>query len=216
MLNIHDLHATELRVLLQDADARDVEASERRMSSAQTSSSSSQSPSGVPHYPGALPPRPPEQHQSRSKRLASKLLKKMGTKERFRNAHPETIPGEWLSTCGSCWLAYKKYSTIKIIPSLMASCLLCCYHYAGSGVQGGRPAYSPDAFDDSPKKGKLAQRLLVGGKGMTGKLVFGNHVAGRGHHQWPDSFAGGGFEGPSTMRAEDVQQASCSHLPLLF
>ena len=64
--------------------------------------------------------------------------------------------------------------------------------HAGSGLQGGRPAYSPDAFDDSPKKGKLAQRLLGGGKSVTGKLVFGSHVAGRSHHKWPEGFDTGG------------------------
>lgn len=80
---------------------------------------------------------------------------------------------------------------------------------AGSGAQAGRPAYSPDAFDDSPKKGKLAQRLLGGGKSVTGKLVFGSHVAGRSHHKWADPVDAGSFDGPSNARAEDVQQVPC-------
>ena len=74
---------------------------ERRASSSHASSSGGQGASGVPSYPGVLPPRAsgaalPEQHQSRSKRLASKLLKKMGTKERFRNPHADlAASGEW-------------------------------------------------------------------------------------------------------------------------
>ena len=79
----------------------------------------------------------------------------------------------------------------------------------GSGVQGGRPAYSPDAFDDVPKKGKLAQRLLGSSKNVTGKLVFGSHVAGRTHHRWAEPSDAGGFEG-AAMRSEEVQQASQS------
>ena len=78
---------------------------------------------------------------------------------------------------------------------------------AGSSGQAGRPAaYSPDAFDDIPKKGKLAQRLLGSSKGVTGKLVFGSHVAGK-HHKWAEPLDAGGFQGAATMRAEEVQQA---------
>ena len=74
---------------------------ERRASSSHASSSGGQGAFGVPSYPGVLPPRapgaaPPEQHQSRSKRLASKLLKKMGTKERFRNPQADSAAsGGW-------------------------------------------------------------------------------------------------------------------------
>lgn len=83
--------------------------------------------------------------------------------------------------------------------------MLAC---TGSGVQGGRPAYSPDAFDDIPKKGKLAQRLLGSSKAVPGKLVFGSHVAGRSRHKWADPSDAGGAEGAaSTMRAQEVQQA---------
>lgn len=95
---------------------------------------------------------------------------------------------------------------------MVTTCAAC----TGSGLQGGRPAYSPDAFDDIPKKGKLAQRLLGGSKTVTGKLVFGSHVAGRSHHKWADPSDPGGFEGAaSAMRAEEVQQARQSHLTRL-
>lgn len=71
-------------------------AEQRRMSSSHASSSAGQGHSGVPPYPGALPPKGPDQHQSRSKRLASKLLKKMGTKERFRHpASESSAAGAW-------------------------------------------------------------------------------------------------------------------------
>ncbi len=80
-------------------------------------------------------------------------------------------------------------------------------------MQSSRPAYSPDAFDDHAKKGsKLAQRLLGGGKSMTGKLmpekklVFGSHVAGRSNHTWSNGLDTGDFEGASTSRAAEVQQ----------
>ncbi len=89
---------------------------------------------------------------------------------------------------------------------------------SGAGLQSSRPAYSPDAFDDSAKKGsKLAQRLLGGGKAVTGKLMpdkkltFGSHVAGRcTHHKWADSFDSGGLEATSSVRAAEVQQVSIS------
>lgn len=92
--------------------------------------------------------------------------------------------------------------------------VLCCI-CAGSGGPAGRTAaYSPDAFDDVPKKGKLAQRLLGGSKGVSGKLVFGSHVAGK-HHKWAEPLdAGSGFEGGAagSMRAAEVQQVRHTHL----
>ena len=81
----------------------------------------------------------------------------------------------------------------------------------GPGLQSSRPAYSPDAFDDHAKKGsKLAQRLLGGGKSVTGKLMpekklmFGSHVAGRSNHTWSNGLDNGDFVGAS--RAAEVQQ----------
>ncbi|DBA94847.1 hypothetical protein WJX77_009545 [Trebouxia sp. C0004] len=65
---------------------------ERHMSSSLASTSAGGLAPGM--YPGAgpqvgaLPPRAPE-HQSRSKRLATKMLQKLGTKDRFRNPHPD-------------------------------------------------------------------------------------------------------------------------------
>lgn len=65
---------------------------ERRMSSSLASTSAGGLAPGMYSAAGpeagALPPRAPE-HQSRSKRLATKMLKKLGTKDRFRNPHPE-------------------------------------------------------------------------------------------------------------------------------
>ena len=103
-------------------------------------------------------------------------------------------------------------------PDTPRTLVLCCI-CAGLGGQAGRTAaYSPDAFDDVPKKGKLAQRLLGGSKGVTGKLVFGSHVAGK-HHKWAEPSDAGGVEGGATsnMRAAEVQQARHStpvHFPL--
>ena len=90
----------ELSTVPQGSSMPDSQA-ERRASSTHASSSGGQGAFGMPAYPGVLPPRAsgtalPEQHQSRSKRLASKLLKKMGTKERFRNPHADpAASGEW-------------------------------------------------------------------------------------------------------------------------
>ena len=84
-------------------NAQDTQA-ERRMSSSHASTSMSNGMPGM--YPGAgpeagaLPPKAPE-HQSRSKRLATKMLKKLGTKERFRSEQP--APGIILALhCGHC------------------------------------------------------------------------------------------------------------------
>lgn len=92
-------------------------------------------------------------------------------------------------------------------------CYCRCYACPGPGLHSSRPAYSPDAFDDHAKKGsKLAQRLLGGGKSVTGKLmpekklVFGSHVAGRSNHTWSNGLDTGDFEGASTSRAAEVQQ----------
>ncbi|KAL0049997.1 hypothetical protein WJX82_002413 [Trebouxia sp. C0006] len=158
--------------------AQDGQAERRISSSLASTSAGGPAPgmySGAGPEAGALPPRAPE-HQSRSKRLATKMLKKLGTKDRFRNPHPEQ-PG------------------------------------SGPGLHSSRPAYSPDAFDDHAKKGsKLAQRLLGGGKSVTGKLmpekklVFGSHVAGRSNHTWSNGLDTGDFEGASTSRAAEVQQ----------
>lgn len=89
--------------------------------------------------------------------------------------------------------------------------------HAGGGQAASRPAYSPDAFDDSAKRGsKLAQRLLGGGKTMSGKLMpekklnFGSHVAGRSDHRWQDSPEHGGFGGVASPRAAEVQQVLLS------
>ena len=78
---------------------------------------------------------------------------------------------------------------------------------AGSGLPSSRPAYSPDAFDDSSKKGsKLAQKLL--GKSTNTRLVaspiaYGSHVAGRSHKQWSDSL---NSTGTGHAGAAEVQQ----------
>ncbi|KAL0041621.1 hypothetical protein WJX79_009772 [Trebouxia sp. C0005] len=179
-LNLHqnDVYSPLRASAPYQESAQDGQA-ERRMSSSLASTSADGLAfgmySGAGPEAGALPPRAPE-HQSRSKRLATKMLKKLGTKDRFRNPHPEQ-PG------------------------------------SGPGLQSSRPAYSPDAFDDHAKKGsKLAQRLLGGGKSVTGKLmpekklVFGSHVAGRSNHTWSNGLDNGEFEGASTSRAAEVQQ----------
>ena len=85
----------------------------------------------------------------------------------------------------------------------------------GSNPAGhARPAYSPDVFDASPKKGsKLAQRLL--GKtpnSNSSRLQYGSHVAGRLHHRWSDSLETAGFE-PSATAAE-VQRVRPSDMHL--
>jgi len=75
---------------LQDS-AQDGQAERRISSSLASTSAGGPAPgmySGAGPEAGALPPRAPE-HQSRSKRLATKMLKKLGTKDRFRNPHPE-------------------------------------------------------------------------------------------------------------------------------
>lgn len=80
-------------MMLQDAAIQD-EHADRRMSFSHASSStvpaasSLNSGHGSGPQAGVLPPRAPE-HQSRSKRLATKMLKKLGTKERFRHPQPE-------------------------------------------------------------------------------------------------------------------------------
>ena len=95
-----DWPGVEFWIMPQGSSLPDSQA-ERRASSSHASSSGGQGAVGVPSYPGVLPPRAPgaalpEQHQSRSKRLASKLLKKMGTKERFRNPQADSAAsGGW-------------------------------------------------------------------------------------------------------------------------
>lgn len=70
-----------------------------------------------------------------------------------------------------------------------------------------RPAYSPDVFDASPKKGsKLAQRLLGKNNNTATRLSYGSHVAGRSHHRWSDGLDSTGFE-PSASPA-DVQRVT--------
>lgn len=109
---------------------------------------------------------------NRSKRFANKLLKKMGTKERFK--HPQS---------GDTGLALS----------------------GSNPASQARPAYSPDVFDASPKKGsKLAQRLLGKSTNSSTRLSYGSHVAGRSHHRWSDGLETAGFE-PSA-NAADVQQ----------
>lgn len=102
---------------------------------------------------------------------------------------------------------------VVVVVIVIGIVIHCCYACTGPGMQSSRPAYSPDAFDDHAKKGsKLAQRLLGGGKSMTGKLmpekklVFGSHVAGRSSHTWSNGLDSGDFEGASTSRAAEVQQ----------
>ena len=71
--------------------AQDGQAERRMSSSLASTSAGGLAPgmySGAGPEAGALPPRAPE-HQSRSKRLATKMLKKLGTKDRFKNPHPE-------------------------------------------------------------------------------------------------------------------------------
>jgi len=71
--------------------AQDGQAERRMSSSLASTSAGGLAPgmySGAGPEAGALAPRAPE-HQSRSKRLATKMLKKLGTKDRFRNPHPE-------------------------------------------------------------------------------------------------------------------------------
>ena len=68
-----------------------------------------------------------------------------------------------------------------------------------------RPAYSPDVFDTSPKKGsKLAQRLLGKNTSTATRLAYGSHVVGRSHQRWSDGLETPGFE--PTAKAAEVQQ----------
>ena len=83
---------------LQDTATQDGQAERRRSSSLASTSAGSPASglhSGAGGGQGGPPPRSPimpPQHQSRSKRLASKMLKKLGTKERFRNPPPDHPP----------------------------------------------------------------------------------------------------------------------------
>lgn len=132
-----------------------------------------------------------------------------------QSTHSAVLPTD--KPLPACIVQAKLYSNPPCTPTVVLTHeepIVLCLHIAGSGGQAGRTAaYSPDAFDDVPKKGKLAQRLLGGSKGVTGKLVFGSHVAGK-HHKWAEPVDAAGFEGGAagSMRAAEVQQARHSHL----
>ena len=68
----------------------------------------------------------PPEHQSRSKRLASKMLKKLGTKERFRNPQADQS-GKAKAALQDAWHQRRfqsdtKNSTIVLSSSSIASC----------------------------------------------------------------------------------------------
>ena len=100
---------------------------DRRMSSSLASTSAGgfapgmYSGAGAGPEAGALPPRAPE-HQSRSKRLATKMLKKLGTKDRFRNPHPEQ-PGSGGALQENLLFPSQHTTTYSSVYIMKAACL---------------------------------------------------------------------------------------------